>query len=169
MTLPSVGDRIEIDDHSVEWWREHELAESRFYAADVVAKIREARRSADLASYTLRGDPDATPEERERAKVEERCAFAGIAKLEAEQEELEHEVERLTSAPPPASGREPARASAPRVRLRGIVVVRPRERRGGRRRSASRAGPDSEDPEPAPSRRRLTQPSGARRRQGAPA
>ena len=36
-------------------------------------------------------------------------------------------------------------------------VARPRERRSGRRRTPSRAGPDSEDPEPAPNRRPLAQ------------
>jgi len=108
----------------------------------IEASLRERRHAAELlrdeASYTLRGDPDATDEERERAKVDEACAFSGLAECDAKQFEIERAAERLTSTPLPAT----ARAMRFRLLRPG---ARPRERRPGRRRRAvARAGPDSD-------------------------
>jgi hypothetical protein len=121
---------VEVDGHSAEWWRQHNLAEARFH-------LEEARLDYNTACSILGGgDPDATGEDRGKAKIVVAGAFSVIGPLE-------EEIKRL-QPPPPRSDRTPAQAHA--LRMRGPRPIgRPRERRPGRRRrTGSRASPDDD-------------------------
>jgi hypothetical protein len=146
--------RIAVEDRPPEFWRELELAQLRFAWVEWRDRKRGAWRLYDQASYTLRGDPDATDADRQEAKVQERCALSGVTQCEAKMEEIEQEAERAKSTPQPVNDRPPAAAQAPALMVRVRSLARPRECRPGRRRRAvARAGPDDPDLADLPDRR----------------
>jgi hypothetical protein len=160
---PVADELLPLEERSVEWWREYDLAQLRYMWCRIEEDKRELRHLYDVARYTWKGDPDATDAERQEAETDARNAIGWLDQAEYEQSEIEDEAERVKSTPPPPSYRPPSeRSIAPaNGRLRIMRVARPRERRARPvRRSSSRAGPDSDssdsegEPEPVARRRR---------------
>jgi hypothetical protein len=136
-------------------WHAHESAYLQAQLAEIQSEKQHAQLIFDSAAYTLRGDPDATEEDRREAKVQEACAASGIAQLDAEQDEIEGQIEQLGSMPRPVRRPTPLRRAAPIFPFsrRSFASARPRERRARRRsRSSSSTDPSGStsdgDPEP---------------------